>query len=135
MNNFIKSQKIDKAIILKLILAFFEMARIFIYAYLFVVVTNVIFQSIIICLSFYYERVFCFALRLESPTRSLIMEAPRGVQVSAAAGDFKATCRKELHLQSTEGEVSSQGRDWTFTARVLLKLYAVTHKGLRHERT
>ena len=35
------------------------------------------------------------------------MEAPRGVQVSAAAGDFKATCRKELHLQSTEGEVSS----------------------------
>ncbi|ERE89697.1 zeta-sarcoglycan-like protein [Cricetulus griseus] len=44
-------------------------------------------------------------LRLESPTRSLIMEAPRGVQVSAAAGDFKAACRKELHLQSTEGEI------------------------------
>ena len=36
------------------------------------------------------------------------MEAPRGVQVSAAAGDFKAICRKELHLQSTEGEVSSE---------------------------
>ncbi|KAF5922396.1 hypothetical protein HPG69_009437 [Diceros bicornis minor] len=48
---------------------------------------------------------FCFSFRLESPTRSLIMEAPRGVQVSAAAGDFKATCRKELHLQSTEGEI------------------------------
>ncbi|XP_038625186.1 zeta-sarcoglycan isoform X2 [Tachyglossus aculeatus] len=44
-------------------------------------------------------------LKLESPTRSLIMEAPRGVQVHAAAGDFKATCRKELHLQSTEGEI------------------------------
>ncbi|XP_068388170.1 zeta-sarcoglycan isoform X2 [Eschrichtius robustus] len=44
-------------------------------------------------------------LRLESPTRSLIMEAPRGVQMSAAAGDFKAACRKELHLQSTEGEI------------------------------
>ncbi|KAM4836635.1 zeta-sarcoglycan [Thomomys bottae] len=44
-------------------------------------------------------------LRLESPTRSLIMEAPRGVQLSAAAGDFKATCRKDLHLQSTEGEI------------------------------
>ncbi|XP_072478474.1 zeta-sarcoglycan [Notamacropus eugenii] len=44
-------------------------------------------------------------LKLESPTRSLIMEAPRGIQVSAAAGDFKATCRKELHLQSTEGEI------------------------------
>lgn len=38
------------------------------------------------------------------------MEAPRGVQVNAAAGDLKATCRKELHLQSTEGEVSSAGQ-------------------------
>ncbi|KAM3832012.1 zeta-sarcoglycan isoform 1-T1 [Vipera latastei] len=44
-------------------------------------------------------------LKLESPTRSLIMEAPKGIQVSAAAGDLKATCRKELHLQSTEGEI------------------------------
>ncbi|XP_010226848.1 PREDICTED: zeta-sarcoglycan-like, partial [Tinamus guttatus] len=43
-------------------------------------------------------------LKLESPTRALVMEAPRGVQVNAAAGDLKATCRKELHLQSTEGE-------------------------------
>ncbi|XP_009078133.1 PREDICTED: zeta-sarcoglycan-like, partial [Acanthisitta chloris] len=42
---------------------------------------------------------------LESPTRSLVMEAPRGVHVNAAAGDLKATCRKELHLQSTEGEI------------------------------
>nr|XP_031296279.1 zeta-sarcoglycan [Camelus dromedarius] len=55
-------------------------------------------------------------LRLESPTRSLIMEAPRGVQVSAAAGDFKAACRKELHLQSTEGEVSAECGRWPFTA-------------------
>ncbi|XP_029879648.1 zeta-sarcoglycan isoform X3 [Aquila chrysaetos chrysaetos] len=46
-------------------------------------------------------------LKLESPTRSLVMEAPRGVQVNAAAGDLKATCRKELHLQSTEGEFCS----------------------------
>ncbi|KAM6132563.1 zeta-sarcoglycan isoform 2-T2 [Pterocles gutturalis] len=44
-------------------------------------------------------------LKLESPTRSLVMEAPRGVQVNAAAGELKATCRKELHLQSTEGEI------------------------------
>ncbi|XP_031444564.1 zeta-sarcoglycan [Phasianus colchicus] len=44
-------------------------------------------------------------LKLESPTRSLVMEAPRGVQINAAAGDLKATCRKELHLQSTEGEI------------------------------
>lgn len=58
------------------------------------------------CLSFVNYMLPSF--RLESPTRSLIMEAPRGVQVSAAAGDFKAACRKELHLQSTEGEVSEQ---------------------------
>uniref|UniRef100_H3AHM7 Sarcoglycan zeta n=1 Tax=Latimeria chalumnae TaxID=7897 RepID=H3AHM7_LATCH len=43
--------------------------------------------------------------RLESPTRTLTMEAPKGVQISADAGDFKATCRKELQLQSTEGEI------------------------------
>ncbi|KAG8592293.1 hypothetical protein GDO81_000452 [Engystomops pustulosus] len=47
-------------------------------------------------------------LRLESPTRSLTMEAPKGVQISAVAGEFRASCRKELHLQSTDGEVSSK---------------------------
>lgn len=44
------------------------------------------------------------------------MEAPRGVQVNAAAGDLKATCRKELHLQSTEGEVSSAGRELLYSS-------------------
>ncbi|XP_006630046.2 zeta-sarcoglycan [Lepisosteus oculatus] len=44
-------------------------------------------------------------LKLESPTRTLTMEAPRGVEISADAGDFKATCRKEMQLQSTEGEI------------------------------
>uniref|UniRef100_A0A8C4XA63 Sarcoglycan zeta n=1 Tax=Erpetoichthys calabaricus TaxID=27687 RepID=A0A8C4XA63_ERPCA len=44
-------------------------------------------------------------LRLESPTRTLTMEAPKGVEISADAGDFKATCRKEMQLQSTEGEI------------------------------
>ncbi|KAG2466069.1 SGCZ protein, partial [Polypterus senegalus] len=33
------------------------------------------------------------------------MEAPKGVEISADAGDFKATCRKEMQLQSTEGEL------------------------------
>lgn len=56
--------------------------------------------------SFLLTILWIFLFRLESPTRSLIMEAPRGVQVSAVAGEFKASCRKELHLQSTEGEVS-----------------------------
>lgn len=45
-------------------------------------------------------------LRLESPTRTLTLEAPRGVEVNAGVGDFTAYCRKDLLLQSSEGEVS-----------------------------
>ncbi|XP_066574381.1 zeta-sarcoglycan [Amia ocellicauda] len=44
-------------------------------------------------------------LKLESPTRTLTMEAPKGVEISADAGDFKATCRKQMQLVSTEGEI------------------------------
>ncbi|XP_055780062.1 zeta-sarcoglycan-like [Salvelinus fontinalis] len=44
-------------------------------------------------------------LKLESPTRTLSLEAPRGVEVNAGVGDFKASCRKDLLLQSSEGEI------------------------------
>ncbi|XP_078254242.1 zeta-sarcoglycan isoform X2 [Rhinoraja longicauda] len=44
-------------------------------------------------------------LRLESPTRSLTMEAPKGVHITATEGDLKATCRRELELHSTDGEI------------------------------
>ncbi|XP_071391895.1 zeta-sarcoglycan isoform X2 [Centroberyx affinis] len=44
-------------------------------------------------------------LKLESPTRTLTMEAPRGVEVSAATGTLKVGGRKDLQLQSTEGEI------------------------------
>ncbi|XP_075999942.1 zeta-sarcoglycan-like isoform X3 [Genypterus blacodes] len=44
-------------------------------------------------------------LKLESPTRTLTMEAPRGVEVSAAKGTLKVSGRKDLQLQSTEGEI------------------------------
>ncbi|XP_048884299.1 uncharacterized protein LOC125750481 isoform X2 [Brienomyrus brachyistius] len=43
-------------------------------------------------------------LRLESPTRSLYMEAPKGVQIMAEAGDIRATCRSEMRLESKDGE-------------------------------
>ncbi|KAG9342420.1 hypothetical protein JZ751_016422, partial [Albula glossodonta] len=43
--------------------------------------------------------------RLESPTRTLTMEAPKGVEISADVGDLKASCRKDLLVQSTEGEI------------------------------
>ncbi|KAJ3580682.1 hypothetical protein NHX12_034263 [Muraenolepis orangiensis] len=45
-------------------------------------------------------------LRLESPTRSLIMEAPKGIQILAEAGDIQTSCRNELRLESKDGEVT-----------------------------
>lgn len=45
-------------------------------------------------------------LRLESPTRSLFMEAPKGVEINAEAGNLQATCRNEMTLESKDGEIS-----------------------------
>lgn len=47
-----------------------------------------------------------FCSRLESPTRALVMEAPKGIEINAEAGSLKATCRTELRLESKDGEVS-----------------------------
>lgn len=49
-------------------------------------------------------------LRLESPTRSLYMEAPKGVKIEADAGDFQVTCRTDLRLESKDGEISLDAR-------------------------
>ncbi|XP_061904852.1 delta-sarcoglycan isoform X1 [Entelurus aequoreus] len=49
-------------------------------------------------------------LRLESPTRSLLMEAPKGIQILAEAGDIQAICRNELRLESKDGEISLDAR-------------------------
>lgn len=46
--------------------------------------------------------------RLESPTRSLLLEAPKGIQILAEAGDIQAICRNELRLESKDGEVGLQ---------------------------
>lgn len=57
-----------------------------------------------------YENIqlcFCSCRRLESPTRTLTLEAPKGVEVNAGVGEFRASCRKELTLESSEGEVSN----------------------------
>lgn len=45
-------------------------------------------------------------LRLESPTRALYMEAPKGIQIQAEAGDIQATCRSDLRLESKDGEIT-----------------------------
>ncbi|OWK12272.1 SGCD, partial [Cervus elaphus hippelaphus] len=47
----------------------------------------------------------CIYFRLESPTRSLVMEAPKGVEINAEAGNMEATCRTELRLESKDGEI------------------------------
>uniref|UniRef100_A0A673IN39 Sarcoglycan zeta n=1 Tax=Sinocyclocheilus rhinocerous TaxID=307959 RepID=A0A673IN39_9TELE len=41
----------------------------------------------------------------QSPTRTLTLEAPKGVEVNAGVGEFKASCRKDLTLESSEGEI------------------------------
>ncbi|XP_069510051.1 delta-sarcoglycan isoform X3 [Ambystoma mexicanum] len=45
-------------------------------------------------------------LRLESPTRALVMEAPKGIEINAEAGNLLATCRTDLRLESKDGEIS-----------------------------
>ncbi|XP_032885104.1 delta-sarcoglycan isoform X1 [Amblyraja radiata] len=50
-------------------------------------------------------------LRLESPTRSLILEAPKGVVIEAEAGNMEAICQTELKLQSEDGEIILEARD------------------------
>ncbi|XP_041443905.1 delta-sarcoglycan [Xenopus laevis] len=47
-------------------------------------------------------------LRLESPTRTLIMEAPKGVEINAEAGSLEASCRTDLRLESKDGEILLQ---------------------------
>lgn len=42
-------------------------------------------------------------LRLESPTRSLSMDAPKGVHLKAQAGNIEVASNMDVFLQSTEG--------------------------------
>ncbi len=49
-----------------------------------------------------------YLLRLESPTRSLSMDAPKGVHVKALAGNVDVTAHFDIQLHSTAGLVSNQ---------------------------
>lgn len=52
------------------------------------------------------------------------MEAPKGVYITATEGGLKATCRRELELQSTDGEVSSSSEgDFEFGSCSRLTLF------------
>ncbi len=64
--------------------------------------------------------LFCF--RLESPTRSLSMDAPKGVHIKALAGNIEAASNMDVILQSSIGLV----RKTLFTSQSL----HVTSSGL-----
>ncbi|KAJ8394448.1 hypothetical protein AAFF_G00046590 [Aldrovandia affinis] len=51
------------------------------------------------------KRVNAVCSRLESPTRSLIMEGSKGVRLLAEAGDIQATCRNDMRLESKDGQI------------------------------
>ncbi|XP_040282140.1 gamma-sarcoglycan isoform X1 [Bufo bufo] len=44
-------------------------------------------------------------LRLESPTRSLSMDAPKGVYIKAQTGEIEAISRRDIKLHSSDGMV------------------------------
>jgi hypothetical protein len=54
------------------------------------------------------------------------MEAPKGVEINAEAGNMEAICRSELRLESKDGEVRSRkDRNWESTgpkAHISLRL-------------
>lgn len=58
------------------------------------------------------NEAFPFLLRLESPTRSLSMDAPKGVHVKALAGNVDVTAHFDIQLHSTAGLVSAPVRNF-----------------------
>ncbi|KAI5630455.1 zeta-sarcoglycan, partial [Silurus asotus] len=61
-------------------------------------------------LSYHFLKCLSHLVWLESPTRTLTLEAPKGVEVNAGVGEFRASCRKELTLESSEGEIFLNGK-------------------------
>lgn len=56
----------------------------------------------------YYFSLISFShFRLESPTRSLSMNAPKGVHIKAHAGKIKALSQMDIIFHSNDGMVSS----------------------------
>lgn len=51
------------------------------------------------------DKAEMFFFRLESPTRSLSMDAPKGVHMKALAGNIEAASNMDVILQSSVGLV------------------------------
>lgn len=44
---------------------------------------------------------------MESPTRSLLMNAGKDIFIKSGAGNIDASCLNDIRIQSTEGSVSA----------------------------
>lgn len=49
----------------------------------------------------------CHFHRLESPTRSLLINAGKDIFIKSGAGNIDASCLNDIQLRSTEGSVST----------------------------
>ena len=67
---------------------------------------GIIFNTVFFCL-FVCLFVSLPHFRLESPTRSLSMDAPKGVHIKAHAGKIEALSQMDIVFQSSDGMVSS----------------------------
>ncbi len=73
-----------------------------------------------------------YLLRLESPTRSLSMDAPKGVHVKALAGNVDVTAHFDIQLHSTAGLVSNQSfRFLRFFMSILRRRFSALLKNLK----
>lgn len=48
--------------------------------------------------------------RLESPTRSLLINAGKDISIKSGAGNIDANCLNDIRIQSTEGSVSTSSK-------------------------
>lgn len=56
---------------------------------------------------FNFLDLFGYVRRLESPTRSLLMNAGKDIFIKSGAGNIDASCLNDIRIQSTEGSVST----------------------------
>ncbi|XP_066872538.1 gamma-sarcoglycan isoform X4 [Kogia breviceps] len=61
-------------------------------------------------------------LRLESPTRSLSMDAPKGVRIQAAAGNIEALSQMDIVLHSSDGTQTQVKKMKIKIAALIVKL-------------
>lgn len=61
--------------------------------------------------------------RLESPTRSLLINAGKDISIKSGAGNIDANCLNDIRIQSTEGSVSTSSKMSVFNN--LINIYHI----------